>query len=121
MDERSYHSYQATRGHLMDVIYQAEEKIKNYDGEFISVLAVPEGFYVHIEELRDFVFIYRHGKLRPDDPLGNMTMHNMKRPFEKTINQFWAFPLPQTSFALENDKVVTIVAPLASQDIEIGL
>lgn len=121
MDEGSYHSYQATRGHLMDVTYQAEEKIKNYDGEFISVLAVPDGFYLNIEELRNFVFIYRNGQPRPDDPLGDMTMHNIKRPFEQLINQFWAFPFPQEGFTLKSGKMATIVAPLRSQDTQLNL
>jgi hypothetical protein len=50
-----------------------------------------------------------------------MTMHNMKKPFEKIINQFWAFPFPQESFNLESGKAATIVAPLASQDIKLDL
>jgi hypothetical protein len=57
MDGESYHTYQATRGHLIDVTRHTEEKIENYDRPFTSVLAAPDGFHLNIEDLRDFVFI----------------------------------------------------------------
>ncbi len=57
MNGECYHSYQATRGHLVDVTYHTEEKLENYEGQFISVLGVPDGFHLDIEDLRDFVFI----------------------------------------------------------------
>ena len=116
MDGECYHTYQATRGHLIDVTRHTEEKISNYDGEFTSVLAVPVGFHLNIEDLRDFVFIYRHGQPRPDDPLGPMTMHNINEPFKQNIEQFWAFPFLQTSFSLEPEKSVMTVSPLKCDD-----
>lgn len=77
---------------------------------------MPVGFHLEIEDLRDFVFIYRNGYPQVDDSLGPMTIHNMKNHFKGTINQFWAFPFPQDSFALENGKKVTVVAPLMHND-----
>lgn len=121
MDGKSYHSYQATRGHLIDVTYHTEEKLENYDGDFISVLALPDGFHLSIEDLRDFVFIYRNGASRPDDPLGPMTLHNLKQPFKKSINQFWAIPIPQDSFSLKADKEVMVVKPLMHEDEKLEL
>jgi hypothetical protein len=121
MDGESYHTYQATRGHLIDVTYEAEEKFRNYKDEYISVLAVPVGFHLSIEEFRDFVFIYRNGSARPDDALGPMTMHNLRRPFEGSIDMFWAFPFPQDSFYMETGETATIVAPLMHQDTAIVL
>jgi hypothetical protein len=121
MDGESYHTYQATRGHLLDVTRHAEEKIENYNQPFTSVLAVPDGFHLNIEDLRDFVFIYRHGRPRPDDPLGPMTMHNLDQPFKGTIDQFWAFPFPQESFSLEPNSHATVVAPLMHHDTEVEL
>lgn len=121
MDGESYHTYQATRGHLIDVTRHTEEKIENYDRPFTSVLAVPVGFHLNIEDLRDFVFIYGHGKPRPDDPLGPMTMHNLVQPFKGTIDQYWAFPFPQESFSIEPDSKATVVGPLMHQDTEVKL
>lgn len=116
MDGEMYHMYQATRGHLLDVTRHMEQKLENYKGEFISALAVPDGFHLNIEDFRDFVFIYRIGKPRPDDPLGPMTMYNLGEPFKGTIDQFWTFPFPQDSFALTTKKEVRVVAPLKSLD-----
>jgi len=121
MDGESYHTYQATRGHLIDVTRHTEEKIENYDRPFTSVLAVPVGFHLNIEDFRDFVFIYRHGKPRPDDPLGPMTMHNLGQPFKGTIDQFWAFPFPQESFSLELDRKAAVVETFMHQDTEVTL
>lgn len=121
MDGESYHTYQATRGHLVDVIRHTEQKLDNYDGEFSSVLAVPDGFHLNIEDFRDFVFIYRKGYFRPDDPLGPMTMHNLRDSFKGTIDQFWSFPFPQESFALEPDKEATVVEPLIHHDKKVEL
>ena len=121
MDNDIYHSYQATRGHLLDITYQSEEKFKNYNGNFISVLAVPDGFYLDIEDFRDFVYIYRKNEPRADDPLGKMTMHEMSSSFEGIINQFWAFPFPQCSFSLKEGKDVKVVAPLSVDDIKLKL
>ncbi len=121
MDGESYHTYQATRGHLIEATQHTEQKIKNYDGDFISVLAVPVGFHLSIEDLRDFIFIYRNGQPRSDDPLGLMTMHNMLGPFERTIAQFWAFPFPQQSFSIESNKSTKVLAPLKSNDRSIEL
>lgn len=121
MDGESCHTYQATRGHLLDVTRHTEQKLENYDGEFISVLAVPDGFHLNIEDFRDFVFIYRNGYPRPDDPLGPMTMHNLGNPFKGTIDQFWAFPFPQEGFSLETDKEATVVSPLMHHDTNLEL
>jgi hypothetical protein len=121
MDGESYHQYQAVRGHLVDVTRHAEEKFANYDKPFTSVLAVPDGFYLNIEDLRDFVFIYRHGNYRADDPLGKMTMHFLKEAFKGNIDQFWAMPIPQDSFALKPEKAATVVAPLKKDDKPVDL
>lgn len=121
MDGESYHTYQATRGHLMDVTHHAEQKLDNYEGDYISILAVPDGFYLNIEDLRDFVFIYRNGEPRKDDPLGPMTMHNLKTPFKQSIDQFWALPIPQDSFDLKKDSDVIVVDPLMRNDKKLEL
>lgn len=121
MDDERYHAYQATRGHLIDVTYHTEQKLDNFDGDFISVLAVPDGFHLNIEDLRDFVFIYRNDKHRQDDPLGPITLHNLKEPFKKSIDQFWAVPIPQDSFNLKNDKDVMVVQPLMHEDKKLEL
>jgi hypothetical protein len=121
MNGESYHTYQATRGHLIDVTRHTEQKFENYVGDFISVLAVQDGFYLDVEDFRDFVFLYKNGFPRPDDPLGPMTLHNMSKPFKGIIDQFWAFPFPQESFDLEIDKEATIVEPLMHQDRKVEL
>jgi hypothetical protein len=121
MDGESYHQYQAVRGHLVNVARHAEEKYENYDGSFTSVLAVPDGFHLNLEDLRDFVFIYRHGAHRLDDPLGKMTMHFLKQAFKGSINQFWAMPFPQESFAIHEGKAATVVAPLRGNDSALSL
>ena len=57
MDNKTYHSCQATRRHLLDITYHSEEKFKNYSDNFISVLSAPDCFHLDIEDLRDFVYI----------------------------------------------------------------
>lgn len=121
MDGESYHTYQATRGHLLDVTQHTEGKLENYDRPFVSVLAVPDGFYLNIEDFRDFVFLYRHKRPRADDPLGPMTRHNLGQSFQGTIDQFWVFPFPQQSFSMKPDSHATVVAPLKHQDTEVEL
>jgi hypothetical protein len=116
MDPVTYHAFQATRGHLIDVTFETESKLANYDRPYTSVLAVPDGFHLGLEEFRDFVAIYRHGRPRPDDPLGTMTMHNLRGPFGGTIDQFWALPFPQESFDFRGDREPTIVAPTRNND-----
>ncbi|MBT3581142.1 hypothetical protein HN511_02460 [bacterium] len=116
-----YHAYQATRGHLVAETRDTEQKFTNYDGKFISVLAIPEGFHLDIEDFRDFVFIYREGKPRTDDPLGPMTMHNLGGPFEGTIDQFWTFPFLQENFLLEANKKIKIIDPLMHLDKNLEL
>jgi hypothetical protein len=121
MDDVSYHYYQATRGHLIDVVLATEDKIANYLPGFKTVLAVPDGFYLHAEDLRDFVFIYRNGRPRPDDPLGPMTIHNLRRQFSGTIAEFWAMPFPQQSFCHAHDRVPRVIGPLARDDRPVAI
>jgi hypothetical protein len=121
MDTVSYHSYQATRGHLVDVARAAEAKIANYQLGFKTVLAVPDGFYLNREDLRDFVFIYRNNRPRGDDPLGPMTMHNLEKPFSGTIGEFWAMPFPQQSFHCTGDRLATVIGPLLRDDRAVAI
>lgn len=121
MDEESYHSYQATRGHLIDVVYETEAKIANYEPGAVTVLAVPDGFHLNGEDLRDFVFIYRNNRPRPDDPLGPMTMHNLRGTFLGAINEFWAMPFPQESFYCSGDEAPTVIAPLMHEDRPVAI
>jgi hypothetical protein len=104
MDGHSYHYYQSVRGHLIDETYEIEEKIDNYTREYITVMGLLLGFYLHVEDLRDFVTIYRTGKYRFDDPLGKMTMHNLDRKYRGNIDEFWGFPFFQTDFGFINGK-----------------
>lgn len=103
MDGHSYHDHQAVRGHLIDETFDTEEKIENYEGDYVTVMGVLLGFYLHLESFRDFVTIYRTGKYRFDDPLGKMTLYSMKKSFKGNINEFWGFPFYQTSFDIETD------------------
>jgi len=104
-----YHQYQAVRGHLVDQAVATEEKILNYKRKYINVMAVPVGFHLDVEDLRDFVYIYRNGHPRRDDPLGPMTIHNLPKPFSGTINQFWALPFMQENFYFKpNEKPVDV-------------
>lgn len=121
MDGESYHSYQATRGHLIDVTYETEEKLRNYPRADVSVLAVPTGFHLHEEDVRDFVYIYRNGAPRPDDPLGPMTMHNLRDPFAGTITEFWTFPFPQEGFGFLGEDAPRVVGPRMHMDRPINV
>lgn len=121
MDGMSYHSYQATRGHLIDVVHATEAKLANYQAGFRTVLAVPDGFYLRREDLRDFVFIYRNNRPRGDDPLGSMTMHNLGGQFSGTINQFWAMPFPQQSFYCTGERQPIIIGPLLRDDRPVAI
>ncbi|HJX10550.1 MAG TPA: hypothetical protein VJ733_08610 [Candidatus Binatia bacterium] len=121
MDEESYHAYQATRGHLIDVVYETEQKIANYVSGPVAVLAVPDGFHLNREDLRDFVYIYRNGRPRYDDPLGPMTMHNLRGRFSGSIKEYWAMPFPQESFACHNDKAPAVIGALINEDRDITI
>lgn len=121
MDGHSYHYYQSVRGHLIEETYETEEKIENYEGEFTTVMGLLLGFYLHKEDLRDFVTIYRTGKYRFDDPLGKMTIHNLEREYKGKINEFWGFPFSQTDFGFIDDEVPTSVAINTRDDKEIRI
>lgn len=121
MDDNSYHDYQAVRGHLIDATFDTEDKIENYDCNYTSVMGVLLGFYLHLEDLRDFITIYRRGHYRFDDPLGKMTVHNLRKKFKGNINEFWGFPFDQISFELEKGKNVVSVSLLQGKDERITL
>ena len=109
MDQVSFHHFQATRGHLIDIAMEVEDKMANYPGEYIKIMGVYIGFHLHLEPLRNFVAFYKTGEIHPFDPLGKMTAYELKknnRQFQRTIDWFWAFPFEQCSFSLrenEND------------------
>ncbi len=119
MGDEDYHQFQSARGHLMDVTHATEEKIDNYGEGYKTVLATIVGFHLNIEELRDFVFFYKQNAHRSDDPLGDMTMHNLKKPYKRTINEFWALPFCQDGFDFKPNRIPTIVAPLKSNDVSL--
>jgi hypothetical protein len=121
MDGHSYHDHQAVRGHLLDETFETEEKIENYDGDHVTVMGVLLGFYLHLEDLRDFITIYRTARYRFDDPLGKMTLYNMGRNFKGSINEFWGFPFCQTSFELEKGRDAVRVSLLQGRDERIVL
>ena len=106
MDEYSYHNRQSVQGHLIDVTYETENKIKNYKDGYITVLGVEIGFYLHINSFRDFITIYQTGQCRYDDGLGKMTLFNLKDKFKGVIMEFWGFPFEQIEFSLEQNKKV---------------
>ena len=116
MDGHSYHNRQAVQGHLIDETYDTEEKMKNYDDNYIKVMGVLLGFYLHLESVRDFVTIYRTGKYRSDDAFGKMTVFNLSKDFIGNINEFWGFPFQQVSFSLEREKTAVSVAILQRDD-----
>jgi hypothetical protein len=116
MDGHTYHDHQAVRGHLIDETFDIEEKIESYEADYITVMGVLLGFYLHLEDLRDFVTIYRTGRYRRDDPLGKMTVYNMKRSFKGNIDEFWGFPFYQTSFDLETGSEAVKVSLRKGED-----
>jgi hypothetical protein len=116
MDGHSYHDHQAVRGHLIDETVETEEKMENYKGDYVTVMGVLLGFYLHLEDLRDFVTIYRTGRYRFDDPLGKMTLYNMKRGFKGNINEFWGFPFYQTSFDISTGSQAVKVSLIQGKD-----
>lgn len=121
MDGHSYHDYQAVRGHLIDATFDTEDKLENYDGNYTSVMGVLLGFYLHLEDLRDFITIYRRGQYRFDDPLGKMTVHNLRKKFKGNINEFWGFPFFQIGFELEKGKNAVSVSLSQGKDEKITL
>jgi hypothetical protein len=116
MDGRIYHDYQAVRGHLIDVTFDTERKFANYEGNCVRVLGLSVGYYLSVEDLRDFVAIYKYGWPRLDDPLGAMTMHNLRYPFEGSIAEFWAFPFCQIGFSFEDGDAVVVVEAMKAGD-----
>jgi hypothetical protein len=121
MDSYSYHTRQAVQGHLIDETYDTEEKMSNYDENYIKVMAVLLGFYLHLESLRDFITIYRTGKYRADDAFGKMTVHNLTKNFIGNINEFWGFPFYQTGFDFVKGKTAVCVSLSQGKDREIIL
>lgn len=121
MDGCSYHNRQSVQGHLIDVTYDTEEKIENYEDGHIPILGVHIGFYLHIESLRDFITIYRTGKYRYDDGFGKMTVFNAKEKFKGIIQEFWGFPFEQVSFSLEHGEKALSVSLKPSMDKEVNI
>jgi len=77
--------------------------------------------YLHLEDYRDFVTIYRRGHYRLDDPLGKMTLHNLNGNFEGCISEFWGFPFEQVGFELQDGKKAVSVSLWQDKDEEIIL
>jgi len=121
MDEYSYHDRQSVQGHLIDVAYDTEKKIENYEAGHIPILGVHIGFYLHIESLRDFIIIYRTGKYRYDDALGKMTVFNLKETFKGIIQEFWGFPFEQASFSFKRGEKALSVSLKPSMDKEVNI
>ncbi|MBU2496170.1 MAG: hypothetical protein KJ935_06720 [Candidatus Omnitrophica bacterium] len=121
MDGYCYHDLQAVRGHLLDETLDTEKKIKNYEGKYINVMGLLLGYYLHLEDLRDFVTIYRKGHYRFDDPLGKMTLHNLKGNFKGFIDEFWCFPFIQVGFELQKGKKAVSVSLIQGNDREIEI
>jgi hypothetical protein len=116
-----YHDYQAVRGHLIDVAHDTESKHNNYEDDWVQVLGLSIGYYLHVEDLRDFVAIYKYGRPRPDDPLGDMTVHNLREPFVGSISEFWAFPFCQVSFSFEEGDSPVVVEATKPADRSIRI
>ena len=121
MDGYSYHNRQSVQGHLIDVTYDTEDKIENYQDGHITIFGVYIGFYLHIESLRDFITIYRTGKPRYDNGFGKMTVFNIRDEFKGTIEEFWGFPFEQVSFSLEHGKKALSVSLKQSMDKEVNI
>ena len=122
MDGKSYHSFQAVRGHLIDETLDTEKKFKNYSGGHKNILGILLGFYVHLEDLRDFFTIYKKGGYRPDDPLGKMTMHKIgNESFIGNINEFWSFPFHQVGFDFEDGKKAVSLSIIQGKDTELKI
>ena len=119
MNSHTY-PYHATRVHLLDATYHIEEKIRNYDDEYINVMGVLSSFYLHLEDFRNFVAIYQNRTYRLHDPMGRMTLHFMDEEFTGNINEFWGFPFQQTSFSFEDGKTAISVAPVQYGDRDIN-
>lgn len=109
MDPVTAHEAMAVRRHLIDATLDTEDKLAEYSSDNTGVLAVSIDYYLDLESFRDFVWIYRHGSPRVDDPFGKMTMHNVGKPFRGTITEFWGLPFQQTSFALDSDETAVRV------------
>jgi hypothetical protein len=119
MDEYCYHDYQSVRDHLIDATCDTEDKFSNYENIYFNIMGVSLDYYLHLEDLRDFVTIYRCGRHRADDPLGKMTEYNLPKDFRNNIKEFWGFPFEQVSFSFEDDKSAVSVSLVQGKDIEI--
>lgn len=120
MDPVLYHHFQASRGHLLDMAFDVEEKLACYDAPRHGVMAVWLNFYLDMEGYRDFVALYG-GQPRVDDPLAVMSIHELcGRNFAGTIDQFWGFPFRQRDFGLDRGERVSSIGPTASGDLGIA-
>lgn len=124
MDCESYHLYQAPRGQLIDATFETEEKMSNYNTQYIRTLAVLTGFYLHPESLRKHVAIYCNGKPKDEDPLGNMALfklNNDNKKFNHCIDEFWSLPFEQYSFNFITEKDPLIISPRIKYDRKIRI
>lgn len=112
-----YHGYETGRDRLIERSEDSERKFANYPANSRQVLALLVGFHLDVEDLRDFVFIYRHGRARPDDPLGPMTIHELARRagFAGTIDEFWALSFQPDSFSFAERP--QCIGPLKRDDL----
>ena len=124
MDQHTYHQYQSVRDHLIDETLDAETKAENYPADCTKVLGLLTDFFLKVEDLRDFVALYRHGKYRSDDPLGKMSIYKLNQQnisFKGIFQKFWSFPFEQCSFEFKGSECPLEIAPLRKNDLQITL
>jgi hypothetical protein len=119
MDPYSYHELDAVRHQLIDTTNDTEDKMMNYDDNQVNVMGIHLNRHLLLEDLRDFVTIYRTGKHKIDDPLGKMTIYNLKQKFKGIIEEFWGFPFREISFGLEHGEKAISVYKYKDSDKEL--
>jgi hypothetical protein len=116
MDPDLYHQFQSTRGHLLDVAFDVEDKLDSYPDPKRGVMAVLVDFYLGLEDYRDFVAVYR-GCPRLDDPLATMSQHALRaRTYKRSIDEFWSLPFDQFGCDFKPGSAALVVEPQEDQD-----
>lgn len=117
MDPILYHQFQATRARLLDLAFDVEAKLDAYTSPKRGVMAVLLGYYLDLEDFRDFVAVYR-GAPRSDDPLALISKHQLRdRSYRGTIDEFWGLPFVQLGCGFQPGQAAVKVAPLHDRPI----
>lgn len=109
-NELYYGWLSSARSHLVEFLYDTEQKLANYRPFDRTILAIYENFFVEEDELFSLWWYYRNQTPFAGDALGRMMAYEAKQKnfrFNLTIDELWGLPFSQFGFDFRNGERLT--------------